>query len=123
MTHSRVLQADARPNMLEAVFCPIRQGKNPSIAVPCAGPSGSEGQPRRRHEVMNSRSCGRKRLGRAVPFALAIALLASECSPEALRDSDAARPVKTMIVAAGGESHVRSFPLHFPKKPNVRSPA
>src|SRR5262245_13481364 len=56
------------------------------------------------------RSCGRRGLARGVPVALSIVLLAAGCSPQASTRSDAARPVKTMVVAAGGELHVRSFP-------------
>jgi RND family efflux transporter MFP subunit len=43
-------------------------------------------------------------------FALLAALLASGCAPKAPPPADLARPVKTMVVSAGGEKHVRSFP-------------
>jgi RND family efflux transporter MFP subunit len=46
--------------------------------------------------------------GRLVPFALF--LLATGCSRQPSTNTDVARPVKTMVVAAGGETHVRSFP-------------
>src|SRR5262249_22021923 len=48
--------------------------------------------------------------GRAAAFALAISLLAAGCSPPASTQADVARPVKTMVVTAGGEPHVRLFP-------------
>jgi RND family efflux transporter MFP subunit len=41
---------------------------------------------------------------------LSIIFLAAGCSPEASTRSDVARPVKTMVVTAGGETHVRTFP-------------
>src|SRR5215831_16282413 len=58
---------------------------------------------------MNGKSCVTS-LGRAVPFVLSIALLVPGCSPKASTSSDPARPVRTMVVAAGGETHVRTFP-------------
>jgi RND family efflux transporter MFP subunit len=39
-----------------------------------------------------------------------MALIASGCSPKASTDSEVARPVKTTVVTAGGENHVRTFP-------------
>jgi len=59
---------------------------------------------------MNARNCGRRGLGWASPFALSLMLLAAGCSRQASTDSDVARPVKTMVVTAGGETHVRTFP-------------
>jgi membrane fusion protein, multidrug efflux system len=59
---------------------------------------------------MNPRSCGRRSLARSVPIVLSIIPLAAGCSPPASTRSDAVRPVKTMVVAPGGELHVRSFP-------------
>src|SRR5262249_18516338 len=43
---------------------------------------------------------------------LSVALLAAGpgCGRNAPPSSDVARPVKTMVVVAGGETHVRSFP-------------
>jgi membrane fusion protein, multidrug efflux system len=55
-------------------------------------------------------NCGRRGLGRSVPIALAILYLAGGCSPNTSDPPDVARPVKTMVVAAGDEPHVRSFP-------------
>src|SRR5262245_33720498 len=59
---------------------------------------------------MNSRSWARRCLERAGPLALPILLLAAGCSPQASTGPDGARPIKTMVVAAGGEPHVRVFP-------------
>ncbi len=59
---------------------------------------------------MNGKNCDRRRLGRAVPFAVPIILLAAGCSPHDSTRPDVVRPVKTMVVAAGGETHARSFP-------------
>ena len=59
---------------------------------------------------MNGNCCIRRSLGRAVPLALSIGLFASGCSRTVSTGSDVARPVKTMVVTAGGETHVRSFP-------------
>src|SRR5262245_1260207 len=59
---------------------------------------------------MSVKSSGHKGVGRAVPFALSISLLAAGCSSNAPTRPEAARPVKTMVVTAGGETHVRSFP-------------
>src|SRR5215813_10180816 len=42
-------------------------------------------------------------------FALTIILLAG-CAPEPAPRSAVIRPVKTLVVAAGGEPHVRTFP-------------
>ena len=46
----------------------------------------------------------------AVPFALSLLLFAAGCSRPTSPPPEVARPVKTMIVTAGGEAHVRSFP-------------
>src|SRR5262245_41510806 len=59
---------------------------------------------------MNDRRYGRRGLGTGVAIALSILQLAGGCSPQAPNGPDVARPVKTMVVAAGGETHVRSFP-------------
>ncbi len=47
---------------------------------------------------------------RAAAGALACVLLSAGCAPPASTRSDAARPVKTMVVTAGEESHTRVFP-------------
>lgn len=43
------------------------------------------------------------------PIALSVIVLASACSRHAPTPTDVVRPVKTMVVTAGAESHVRSF--------------
>ena len=43
------------------------------------------------------------------PIALSVIVLASACSRHAPTPTDVVRPVKTMVVSAGAESHVRSF--------------
>jgi RND family efflux transporter MFP subunit len=48
--------------------------------------------------------------GWAMPSALSILVLAAGCSGKPPPPSEAIRPVKTMVVVAGGEPHVRSFP-------------
>ena len=47
---------------------------------------------------------------RAAAVALPCVLLAAGCAPQAPTRSDAARPVKTMVVTAGEEPHTRVFP-------------
>jgi RND family efflux transporter MFP subunit len=59
---------------------------------------------------MNANACERRCLGRTGPFALSILLLTAGCSPKASNHSDVVRPIKTMVVTAGGEPHVRLFP-------------
>jgi multidrug efflux system membrane fusion protein len=59
---------------------------------------------------MKGKCRGRRGLGRAMPVALSILFLAAGCSPKDSGRSEAIRPVKTMVVSAGGEPHVRSFP-------------
>jgi hypothetical protein len=54
--------------------------------------------------------CRRRGLGRASPVALSLVLLVAGCSPPASAPSEVARPVKTMVVASGGETHMRTFP-------------
>jgi RND family efflux transporter MFP subunit len=48
--------------------------------------------------------------GRLMAVALSSALFAAGCSPQASTHSDVVRPVKTAVVTAGDEPHVRSFP-------------
>src|SRR5262249_2432522 len=48
--------------------------------------------------------------GWAGPFALSILLVAAGCSPQASDRSEAIRPVKTTVVMAGEDLHVRIFP-------------
>ena len=59
---------------------------------------------------MNTISCGRTGFGRLVLIALPVIYLAVGCSPEATPHADVVRPVKTTVVAAGGEPRARSFP-------------
>jgi hypothetical protein len=59
---------------------------------------------------MNARSCGRKGLSSSLPIALSIIYLAVGCSREEPPRPEAVRPVKTMVVVAGDETHVRAFP-------------
>jgi membrane fusion protein, multidrug efflux system len=47
---------------------------------------------------------------RSVPIVLSILLLVSGCSPKASAPAEVVRPVKTMVVSAGAESNVRTFP-------------
>ena len=46
----------------------------------------------------------------SVPIALSVIVLASGCSRHAPTSTEVVRPVKTMVVSAGAESNVRSFP-------------
>jgi membrane fusion protein, multidrug efflux system len=59
---------------------------------------------------MIASDCGHRRLGRSLPVVLSIICLTAGCSPKNSSRSDMARPVKTMVVAAGGSPHVRVFP-------------
>jgi RND family efflux transporter MFP subunit len=56
--------------------------------------------------LRTDKQAGRK----AGPFTLGIIFLAAGCSSQSPPPSDAARPIKTLVVAAGEETHVRSFP-------------
>jgi membrane fusion protein, multidrug efflux system len=47
---------------------------------------------------------------RRVPIVLSILLFVSGCSPKAPAPTQVVRPVKTMVVSAGAESNVRTFP-------------
>jgi RND family efflux transporter MFP subunit len=59
---------------------------------------------------MNGKSRGRRGSGAVVLLALSLILLAAGCSGQDSAPSDVARPVKTIVVAAGGEPHTRTFP-------------
>jgi RND family efflux transporter MFP subunit len=59
---------------------------------------------------MSTTRCRCERLARAVPLAWSITLLAAGCSARDSAPPDVTRPVKTMTVAAGEETHVRTFP-------------
>ena len=59
---------------------------------------------------MNARSCGRRGFSPILPIALSIIYLAVGCSRQEPPRSEVVRPVKTMVVIAGDETHVRSFP-------------
>ena len=52
----------------------------------------------------------RKSFDRSGPIVLSILLLVSGCSPKPPAPAEVVRPVKTMIVSAGSESNVRTFP-------------
>ena len=59
---------------------------------------------------MKARDLRRRSRCLNVPIALSILVLAGGCSPTAPTASDVVRPVRTMVVAAGEDSHVRTFP-------------
>ncbi len=59
---------------------------------------------------MNTKNCSRGAFDRRLPIALSILLLASGCSPKAPTPPEVVRPVKTIVVSAGAESNVRTFP-------------
>jgi RND family efflux transporter MFP subunit len=54
--------------------------------------------------------CGRRVPGRSAPTAGLLLLFAAGCSSPAAPKDDVVRPVKTVVVTAGEEPHVRSFP-------------
>src|SRR5262245_14971228 len=60
--------------------------------------------------VMNAKCRGYRRLKRSGWIAVSITQLTAGCSPQASTRSDVIRPVKTAVVTAGEEPHVRSFP-------------
>ena len=51
-----------------------------------------------------------KAFGGKMTIGLSILALASGCSPKAPTPTEVVRPVKTMVVSAGAESNVRTFP-------------
>jgi hypothetical protein len=58
-----------------------------------------------------SSSCGRSDFCRvALPLSLTVCMLATGCTPPIKPKSDTIRPVKTLVVSAGGETHERTFP-------------
>jgi membrane fusion protein, multidrug efflux system len=59
---------------------------------------------------VNARICSQIAFDRSVPIALAILVLTSACSPKAPAPAEVVRPVKTMVVSAGSETNVRTFP-------------
>ena len=59
---------------------------------------------------MNATDCRYRRPCQGLPIALLMICLAVGCSPPVSPRAEVARPVKTMIVAAGGGEHVRAFP-------------
>jgi RND family efflux transporter MFP subunit len=59
---------------------------------------------------MNAIRCGPGGLGPIVPLVFSTALFAAGCSGQDPPGSDVVRPVKTAVVAAGGDTRVRSFP-------------
>jgi membrane fusion protein, multidrug efflux system len=60
--------------------------------------------------VIKARSCGLRGLSPSLLIALSIIFLAAGCSREEPPRPEVVRPVKTMVVIAGDEAHVRSFP-------------
>ena len=61
--------------------------------------------------LVNTRICLRAAFYRSLSMALSILVLASGCSRKAPTPTEAVvRPVKTMVVSAGAESKVRTFP-------------
>jgi membrane fusion protein, multidrug efflux system len=60
--------------------------------------------------VIKTRSCGRMALSPILPIALSIIYLVVGCSRQESPRSEVVRPVKTIVVIAGDETHVRSFP-------------
>jgi RND family efflux transporter MFP subunit len=59
---------------------------------------------------MNARTQTSRGLGVGMPIALSLLVLVAGCSLDAPTGPEVVRPVKTMVVTGGGESHVRSFP-------------
>src|SRR5262245_54381155 len=59
---------------------------------------------------MSAGRCGRRVPRWSVPTAGLFLLVAFACSPPDTPSPDVVRPVKTMVVAAGEEPHVRTFP-------------
>jgi len=59
---------------------------------------------------MSAGRCGRRVPRWSVPTAGLFLLVAFACSPRDTPSPDVVRPVKTMVVAAGEEPHVRTFP-------------
>jgi membrane fusion protein, multidrug efflux system len=61
--------------------------------------------------LVNTRICSRGGVDRSVSIALSILVLASGCSRKAPAPTEVVvRPVRTMVVTTGAESHVRTFP-------------
>jgi membrane fusion protein, multidrug efflux system len=59
---------------------------------------------------VNARICSQIAFDHSVPIALSILVLTSGCSPKAPAPTEVVRPVKTMVVSAGSETNVRTFP-------------
>jgi RND family efflux transporter MFP subunit len=57
---------------------------------------------------MNSNRCARN--GITVALALSATILSAGCSSQTSTKAEGIRPVKTIVVASGGEPHVRTFP-------------
>jgi len=60
--------------------------------------------------ALGSRDLRRRSRCLSVPIALSILVVAASCSRPVPTASDVVRPVRTMVVAAGEDSHVRTFP-------------
>src|SRR5262249_18026293 len=93
----------------------MRSSGGKATSPPCWGGSprkkwrNDQGPAWRRDAAMNAGSCKHKVLRRSMLASLAVLLLAG-CSSAVSARAELIRPVKTMVVAAGDEVHVRSFP-------------
>jgi hypothetical protein len=70
-------------------------------------PFGSRSKPR---HVAGGNSGSLAAGRRATLLALSMVLLGAGCSSQPPTPPEVARPVKTVVVAAGGDAHVRTFP-------------
>ena len=59
---------------------------------------------------MHTGSCGHTGLGTTMLIALPLIYLATGCAPETASHSPGVRPVKTMVITAGEDTRMRSFP-------------
>src|SRR5262249_22467789 len=60
--------------------------------------------------VMDARSGGHQGFGLRLPITLSLIFLGVGCSQQDTPRSEVVRPVKTMVVVAGDETRIRSFP-------------
>jgi membrane fusion protein, multidrug efflux system len=60
--------------------------------------------------VRNARRCGRGSLAPSLAIALSMIYLAVGCAQQESPRPEVVRPVKTMVVAAGDETRIRTFP-------------
>src|SRR5262249_31641102 len=66
--------------------------------------------PRRGEAGMNNTNCRRRRLGWCIVVGVAFGHLLAGCSDSGSTEAEVIRPVKTTVVSAGADTHVRSFP-------------